>query len=656
MVSWDKWTLTVPDDNLYVVLAVTADIAMSGTFNDYGGPGSTPYSGTYELPLWNSWFNGPDLTSPSHVRIAPYSYFWDPSATVFYTSGDDEFISGDAGVIDVSQAMQGFSSAPIFNVYYAQLRNLGVPLARLRLTWEDELGNGPEYSGFSSQQIIYPEYAGCGSPDIDMGSSAMVPNINPEIAGGYGINAPDGDADFADIIEDIFKSGTLALLTQLGTIQRGLNCCELPGMVQQNGIVVLEPSSPRLPFYRPNNANAVLLAIGLARQVGSGTPSIADGAGNTWTPITSGDQYAVWYCAAARAATGNVVTLSPSGGNQFNASLFIGEMDPDSDVVGTPAVATGTGTEASVAITVSGPCWILGIAITPAVFNLLTNTPPLHWDWAFGNYGGGLSVFGGFGGADDRVRIAKRYVAAAGTYTFSLPVNASAAWVAVALAISASQPVSYPKPLGKILDDTTMQLCRLQARANGLYGSLYMDSQKDASAWLKDLYQAMNAWPVWSGFRLKSIPMSEVSAVGSGVVYTAPTAAGPIADLNPGADGDFIGDGNNSVITVKRAAQVDTFNVLQMQFPDRDSFYAPVTISEPEPSGVSQYGPRKQSAQVLTCVPTATIARMLLGIAIRRKALIRNTYGFKLKAQWGLLEAGDLVTISEPRLNISKPP
>jgi len=281
MVSWDKWTLTVPDDNLYVVLAVTADIAMSGTFNDYGGPGSTPYSGTYELPLWNSWFNGPDLTSPSHVRIAPYSYFWDPSATVFYTSGDDEFISGDAGVIDVSQAMQGFSSAPIFNVYYAQLRNLGVPLARLRLTWEDELGNGPEYSGFSSQQIIYPEYAGCGSPDIDMGSSAMVPNINPEIAGGYGINAPDGDADFADIIEDIFKSGTLALLTQLGTIQRGLNCCELPGMVQQNGIVVLEPSSPRLPFYRPNNANAVLLAIGLARQVGSGTPSIADGAGNT---------------------------------------------------------------------------------------------------------------------------------------------------------------------------------------------------------------------------------------------------------------------------------------------------------------------------------------------------------------------------------------
>ena len=640
----DKATLTVPDDNLYVVLAVTMNVALSGTFDDFGGPGATPYSGTYELPLWNSWYNGPDTTNPSNVRRGPYSCFWDPSATVFFTSGDDLFISGDAGVVDVSEAYQANPSAT-FNVYYAQLRNLGVPLHRVRLTWEAQLGNDAAvFAPQPTQQIEYPYYAGVGSEGIDCGPSALLPDFRIEVAGSYCLNPPDGDADFADIIEDIFKSGMLALETQLGEIHRGLNCGDLPGMVQQNAIIVSGPSSPRLPFYRPNKAGAVLFAFGVSNQNGSGAPAIADGAGNTFTPVATGDQFGIWYAASALAKTGNVATFSPAGGNKTFASFFIAEMDPDSDVVAPPVVASGSGIEAEVIVDVAGPSWILAVAILPGLSQqFASGDPPFGWEWAFGYYGT----------ADARVRVAKRYVAAAGRYTFAFPLLASGAWTAAAIAVSSQDPVSYPKPLGNVLDDDSMDLCRAQAKANGLWGSLAMNSQQSASQWLKDLYQAMNAWPVWSGFKLKSVPLSEASAVGNGAVYIAPTAAGPVADL---LEDDMIGDENTPLVNITRVAQADVQSILQMQFTSRDANYVDVTASEPEPSGISLYGPQKAAPQVLSCVYSATVARMLLGIAVRRRALIRNTYKFKLKTKWQLLEPGDLVTITEPKLNIAKLP
>lgn len=637
--SWDKITLTVPDASLYCVLAVTMNVSLSGSFNDYGGQGSVPYSGTYELPLWNAWFNGPDLTNPSNVRRSPYFYFWAP---------------GSGTSIDVSAA--GFGP---FNVYYAQLapgpyqrgkhKSIGseVPIAQLRLTFENQLGNGPEYSpGALSQQIKYPYYAGVGSPDLDLGVSAMVPNIRLEVAGSYGVNAPDGDADFADIIEDIFKSGTMALETQLGEIHRGLNCGQLPGMVQQNGLVVLEPSSPRIPFYRPNKAGSPLIAFCIFRQVGAGLPGISDTAGNAWTLIYSDDQRAFWYCASALASTGNVVQFTADGGSQYNASAFIGEMDPDSNVLDAVTSANGTGGTASVSITVDAPCFILAMMFCEN-FPFGGQKIPIHWTEAFQIKESGF-------GQDDRVRSAWRYVSAPGTYTFSLQAGGTNSWAAAAIAFRPQDPVSYPKPLGNILDDASMQLCRKQCTANGLCGSLWMGSQKAASAYLKDLYQAMNAAPVWSGFKLKSIPMSEVSAVGNGVVYTSPTAAGPLADLN--SEYDLIGDVTTVPVAVGRKAQVNAPNILQLQFPNRGSDYADVIAAEPETGAISLYGPRKASPQPLDCIQDPVIARMLLGIAVRRQNYIRNTYKFTLKAQWQLLEPMDLVTLTEPKLNMSKFP
>ena len=71
-----------------------------------------------------------------------------------------------------------------------------------------------------------------------------------------------------------------------------------------------------------------------------------------------------------------------------------------------------------------------------------------------------------------------------------------------------------------------------------------MSSQQAASDYLETLYKAADAAPVFVGFRLFSMPLSEVSAVGNGAVYYAPTAGGPLLNLTT-ENGDFLASGGS---------------------------------------------------------------------------------------------------------------
>src|ERR1700722_1502361 len=201
-------TITVPDSNFYAVVGVTVELTLSGTFNDYGAGGSTSWGPTvYEYPLWNKQNAGPDIADTSGARWWPYTFWWNSTfgATVKFP---------DWGTLSTLPAASGF-----VNIYYAQLSSIShtqAPIAFNRMTFESQLGNGPEFSGdfnntstpLSSQQIIYPEYAGLGSPDIDLGATGLLPTINVEVQGSHCLYSR-GDADFMDMIEDVLKSGVM---------------------------------------------------------------------------------------------------------------------------------------------------------------------------------------------------------------------------------------------------------------------------------------------------------------------------------------------------------------------------------------------------------------------------------------------------------------
>ena len=98
---------------------------------------------------------------------------------------------------------------------------------------------------------------------------------------------------------------------------------------------------------------------------------------------------------------------------------------------------------------------------------------------------------------------------------------------------------------------------------------------------------------------------------------------------------------------------MDIPNLLQLQTPNRASEYNTVVTSQPEQASIAMFGQRKDSPQPLNCIQDVNVARMILGIMVRRQNYIRNTYKFKLKAKWKLLEPMDLVTINDSQIGIS---
>jgi hypothetical protein len=650
-------TVTIPDSQFYFLVGVTAEVVLSGTFNDYGGQGSQAWGPTTtEYPLWNAALQGPDVVDASGARWWPYVYKWVP--------GDGATVTLPF-VASFSAPAYGLPNANgTLHFYYAQLSatlNHVSPAAHARLTFESEIGNNnAAYAGFTAQQVIMPEFAGASSPDMDLGASGLIPQMRVEIMGSHSIYSR-GDADFMDMIEDTLKSGMLQVGTQLGLIQRGVNLNDLPGPIQKNLFSQLEPLSPTLKYWQPNGIGNVLIGFCSWRVAGAGSaPTIADTSADTWTPIFATGttlNVGMWYAHAVSAATANAVTFTYNGsGIAYDDHPFILEMDPGSQSVNATNSANGTSSGAAAvtcSITATGPAYIVAMFNCTQGFVGALPGPDSPWKNLFpAGDGSQAGVFG-------------RSVAAAGTYTFTLNLTGGTPWAIGMIALAGTQPAPpYPKALGNILDSATALVARAGCRATGLIGSAVLDSQKKASDWLGEFYACANTAPVWSGFVLKSIFRSEVSVYGNGVVYTAPTAAGPVLNIT---ENMLIGDKSGPLITVtNKTPAIDEPNVIQMEFLDRGGSYNPSVASWPNQASVAIYGPKKGgqadddstgSPQTLHEIMDPVVARNLLAIQARRNAYITPiSYKFKGMAKLGMLEPMDLVTINDSLLGITALP
>lgn len=592
---------------------------------------------TQEYPLWNAAQHGPDLANAAGYRWYPYIYSWRPSdgATVTIQAvGSGAAIPNNRGNV---------------RVYYAQLNSnshLQPPITFNRMTFEQSLGNGTEYSdaGLTSQQIIYPFYAGLGSSDMDLGTTGLLADWRVETKGSHCLYST-GDADFADMIEDVIKSGQIQTGVQLGLIQRGVNCNDLPGLVQRAQQGDLEPTpNPVIPYQQPNAAGAILIDFTRWRVQGGTNPTISDDSGVTWNPVMIDSWFGLWYGVSPGWPALNKVAKVFNGSSfAYDLRDYIFEASPDLDTIEATNTLIGTGGgDITISITVSKPSLLL--LFSEDTGDQYTITEPL-WSYITTN-----NTLGVAGASNGNPTIMQRYVSAAGTYTWTEHFLLGTNYKIAIIALSASQPSQFPKTLGNIIDDDSLNLTRLQCRANGLYGSIWMNAQRPATDWLEEFYTCANAAPVWSGFKLKSIPYSEVTAVGNGVVYTPPT--NPVADLDTD---DMIDPGKDApVVKVTRTAQVDANNVMQLEHVNRGNDYNTSTVSEPESSSITILGPRKDAPKSLHEIQDPSVARKILAVLVRRKVTIRNQYEFTLQGGWLGLEAMDVVTITEPLLGLDK--
>ncbi|MGH3429167.1 MAG: phage tail protein, partial [Mycobacteriales bacterium] len=680
--------ITVPDPNFYAVLGVTATMPYSFDIDDYGGQGPQTLTGTYERPLWNSAYAGPDPTNASSYRNAPFVYTWVPG------SGPSIRLPFTAQLSPYTAFTYGITA---INVYYAAIHDippLGVksPLAVMRLEFEPELGSGSEYAGFEGERIRYQSYAGVGSDRLDLGAGQMIPDLKPEILGAYPIY-PTADCDFVDMVEHVIEQGQQqcspsgAATAASTPLQSGLNCWDFPAPVQKKYLWNLEyfQSPGPVAFERiVTKGNMLVAAVNSGLHFGPAPSTLlGDTQGNAWTQVfptppptpSSNGGLNLWY-AIANATGPNTVNFTGIGSEADVELLEIGGVDTVDVAEFKSGVSTSGQTSDSLDITTTGapgrPAYLFAFGAITAGYWIEPGGNPL-WKNLMPraraqNGSGAPPVAGGnpaYHGGPRWSFLQQAIIRNPRTYNFSVQIGGQinpagppttippgVGYAMAVIAFKNSQPVPWTKALGSIVDTESVEIVRQQCRAYGLWGSQSMDSQKKGSDWLEDFAFAGNYEYVWSGFKLKLVARAEQSFAGNGANYTAPTASGPLMDLDRR---HFIGDPTTPMITVDRKDPVDADNVIQIEHINRPR-YQPIVTSQPDNAAIAKYGIRKAEPKVLNCIQAVGVARNVAGILVRRAQNTLNTFSFTMKANFDWLEAMDLVTVTDELLGIYKQP
>lgn len=192
-------------------------------------------------------------------------------------------------------------------------------------------------------------------------------------------------------------------------------------------------------------------------------------------------------------------------------------------------------------------------------------------------------------------------------------------------------------------------------RASGLLLSPCYSEQGDAASIITDLMQLTNAGIYYSDGLLKFTPYGDTSITGNGVTYTPNLNI--IANLD---DDDFLSDGSNDPITVKRNAIAETVNTssdacnqVTLEYLNRANAYTAETVVVQDQVSIDTYGLRPMDTITAHQIADAKVAQAAAMLILQRSVYVRATYEFRLGWQWCYLEPTDLVTITDHALGLN---
>lgn len=194
-------------------ISVIGTTNISVTFNDFGAPGPSGFTGTQPIPLFPSGQIFQSGTFPANIAPGGFDWrTWNISAVPTWR------VSG-TNTVDTLGISIG-SSLPMTVFYFYQLKSKS-PMASAGLQFEPILGNGPEFgfSGGSNFANQYPELAGFGAANLDLGTGNTAPNDNLEVISLYAMSQ-NGDANPTDVILDVILAG---LPSRIGGVTSGFN-------------------------------------------------------------------------------------------------------------------------------------------------------------------------------------------------------------------------------------------------------------------------------------------------------------------------------------------------------------------------------------------------------------------------------------------------
>jgi hypothetical protein len=188
-------------------------------------------------------------------------------------------------------------------------------------------------------------------------------------------------------------------------------------------------------------------------------------------------------------------------------------------------------------------------------------------------------------------------------------------------------------------------------RALGLFLSPALVEQRDAREWVKDWCDMTNAAPVWSEGKLKIIPRGDTAASGNGASFVPNTT--PVYDLT---DDDFIAPEGEDPVKVERKSPADAYNVVTIEYLDRDNQYNVSTATASDLRSIELYGERAAETRQMHAIVDAAVAGRVAYLLLQRHLYVRRTYKFSLGWRYSRLEAMDLVTIPDPVTGVGRVP
>ncbi|MGD0216322.1 MAG: phage tail protein [Desulfobaccales bacterium] len=189
--------------------------------------------------------------------------------------------------------------------------------------------------------------------------------------------------------------------------------------------------------------------------------------------------------------------------------------------------------------------------------------------------------------------------------------------------------------------------------ANDFLLSPVLDEQQETREQIADILKLLNTQVIWSEDHLKFIPMGDqvVSSAKTGVTFTPVLT--PVLDLT---EDDFLEDDNNDPIQITRNPQVDAYNQVQLEYLDRYADYNTTIVVVNNQAAQDVYGLRPQDVIMAHPITDPDVAIAVAANILQYCLYARNTYQFKLGLIANILEPGDWITLTSPRLGLNQMP
>jgi len=179
-------------------------------------------------------------------------------------------------------------------------------------------------------------------------------------------------------------------------------------------------------------------------------------------------------------------------------------------------------------------------------------------------------------------------------------------------------------------------------RASGSFVSPKLDAQESARTFLERLAVIGFSGLVFSEGVLKIVPYCDTEITGFGVTFTPDVSA-----VYPLTDDNFIRDGDNDPVRVKRVSPGAAYNAVKIEFENRLNQYAVETVEVRDEASIKLSSYRPKEVLRLHEIKDPAIAKWVATLILWREQGIRNTYSFRLPAGYLLLEPMDLLTLTE---------